>query len=391
MVSINFRLEQAYCTPYKFVTMKQPTTFNPTTFPKFKPDTREKHLRNLQRRINSRLKKEKESAVNWIRLKTCIFPLIYAALYFFTLAAYPLKIMFYLGYFSMGIFLVFIFLTVIHEVSHDNVFKSKSLNRFFLYFFDILGANSFIWKRRHEVMHHNFPNMQGWDTDIEQSSIFKIYPFAPHTRLHNHQHYLMFLLYPLYLFNWLLIRDFKDFFSAKSTIKKSTYIPKKEFLKLIFFKSFYIFYMFAVPVFWFKIPFLSVLGGFLVLTFSASIFALAVLLPPHANVENEFPLPDSDQQVETTWFEHQLRTTTDISNNNWFISFFMGNFNYHVAHHLFPHLSYAHMKIATEEIAVYATENGFSYRQYPFFKALHNHYLLVKQNAFHESILDETL
>mgnify|MGYP003630419847 CR=1 FL=1 len=370
--------------------MKQPTTFDQTTLPKFKPDTREKHLRNLQKRINSRIKNDKATGVNWIRIKTCIFPIMYATLYFLTLQAYPSAFLFYLGYFTMGILLVFIFLTVIHEVSHDNVFKSKSLNRFFLYFFDLLGANSFIWKKRHELMHHNFPNMQGWDTDIEQSSLFKIYPTAPHSRLHDYQHYLMFLLYPLYLFNWLIIRDFKDYFSSNSTIKKSTHIPLKEYIKLIFFKSFYILYMFIVPIFLFNIPFLSVFTGFLVLTFSASVFALAVLLPPHANITNEFPIPDLNQQLTTTWFEHQLRTTTDISNNNWFISFFMGNFNYHVAHHLFPHLSYAHMKIATEEIAVYATENGFSYRQYPFWKALHNHYLLVKQNAMHASIFEET-
>ncbi|RNL77915.1 fatty acid desaturase [Sinomicrobium pectinilyticum] len=290
----------------------------------------------------------------------------------------------------MGLFLVIIFLTVIHEVAHDNVFRKKNWNRLFLYFFDILGANSYIWKKRHQIMHHNYPNLKGWDTDIEQSDLFKIYPDKHHTKFHRVQHHLMFLLYPLYLFNWLLVRDFKDFFSEERIIRKTVKIPRMEFAKLFFFKFLYTFYMFFVPWYFYSIPFMAVFAGFLLLTFTASVFALAVLLPPHANLENEFPEIGANLEVPSTWIEHQLRTTSDISTHNWFIDFFMGNFNYHVAHHLFPNLNYIYMKEATEEIAGYAQEHHLQYKQFTFAHALKNHYRLVRANALNQSVLEET-
>jgi linoleoyl-CoA desaturase len=72
----------------------------------------------------------------------------------------------------MGIFLVLIYLNLIHEAAHNNIYKSKRLNRMVLHIFDFIGANSYIWKKRHIASHHAYPNVDGWDTDIEQSGFF---------------------------------------------------------------------------------------------------------------------------------------------------------------------------------------------------------------------------
>ena len=361
-----------------------------TRIPRYKLDRDHNHLREIQKRVRRRLCEVHPRRFYVMQFKVVFFPLLYIALYFCTLNAYPDLFSFYFGYFLMGLFLVVIFLTVIHEVVHDNVFRKKSWNQFFMYFFDILGANSFIWKKRHRIMHHNFPNLKGWDTDIEQSTLFKIHPDKHHTKYHSVQHYLMFILYPLYLFNWMLIRDFRDLFSRDRIIHKMIKVPAIEYVKFFFFKFYYIFYMFFVPWYFYRIPFTTVFAGFLLLTFTASVFALAVLLPPHAILENEFPEINKDLEVPSTWIEHQLRTTSDISTHNWFIAFFMGNFNYHVAHHIFPNLSYIYMKEATVEIANYAREHRMPYKQYTFLHALKKHYQLVRANAHNKSIFEET-
>ena len=360
--------------------------------PRFAQNRDKNHLREIQKQIQLEIKQRGNSNDSfWVKFRVMVFPLFYVLLYIATLYSYPNLYFYYSGYALLGIFVVVIFLTSIHELCHDGVFKQKSSNRFFLYFFDIIGANSYIWKQRHVLMHHNYPNIKGWDTDIEQSNLFKIYADAPHTKFHKIQHYLMFVFYPLYLFNWLLIRDFKDFFKKNSTIKKSIKIPKIEYVKLIVFKMFYFFYMLFLPFWFFKIPFGMVFIGFLLHTSVASIFALFVLLPPHANLENEFVNVPDDYQIPTTWVEHQLQTTIDISNHNWFISFFMGNFNYHVAHHVMPSISYSKMKIATEVIEKYANENNLPYKKCTIWEALSSHYQLVKKNSIRQSaIFEET-
>jgi len=358
--------------------------------PRFQLDRENNHLREIQRIVTKKIQEQQRHSMFWVQLKAFLFPLSYIGLYVWALYNADNRLIYYSSFLLMGFLIVIIFLTVIHEVSHDNIFKSKKLNRLVLYFFDLLGANSYIWKQRHQIMHHNFPNIKGWDTDIEQSAMFKIYPHAPHTSFHKVQHYLIFLVYPLYLFNWLLIRDFKDFFSTKRTIKKTVEIPRKEYVKLFVFKFIFVLYTFVIPVV-LGIPLLQVLLGFIVLTFTASIISLMVLLPPHANVHNMFPETKDNFNMETSWLEHQLNTTSDISTHNWFIAIFMGNFNYHIAHHLFPSLSYVHIPLATEVIKEYASKNRLRYKQFGLWESLKNHYKLVKQNSEeHLAIFDET-
>lgn len=363
---------------------------NAKPLPRFSHDREKNHLREIQKKVHAEINLKANSLdYLFVKLKVILFPILYVALYFLTLTTFSNLPLYYLGYCTMGIFIVIIFLNSIHELSHEVVFENKMTNRLFLYFFDVLGANSFIWKQRHQLMHHNYPNIQGWDTDVEQSNMFKIYPDAPHTKFHNIQHYLMFLLYPLYLFNWLLIRDFKDFFKKDSTIKKAIEIPTIEYVKLFAFKLFYVFYMFVVPVYFFKIPFIFAFTAFILHTFVTSVFALLVLLPPHANLENEFPKVDN-MQIPVSWLDHQLMTTIDISTHNWFISFFMGNFNYHVAHHIMPSVSYSKMGIATQVIEDYAREHQLPYKKCTLWEALVSHYKLVKRNSIKPTtIFDE--
>jgi linoleoyl-CoA desaturase len=359
----------------------------PTALPQFlRQDSGQ--FRILQKKINRVVKNHNN--IFWVRFKAILFPIFYVLLFWGVIHTYENKWLFFGGYFALGLFLVIIFLTVIHELSHDNVFKNKRWNRYLMYFFDLMGANSYIWKQRHQLMHHNYPNLKGWDSDLEQSSMFKIFPDEKQTWFHKHQHRLVFVMYPFYLMNWLLVRDFRDFFSKNRIVKKVVQIPKVEYFKLVLFKAFYFFYMLVFPFVYLHLPFMGVFAGFMILNMTASVFALGVLLPPHAAIQNDFPTIDKQQKVSETWLSHQLKTTSDIENSNWFTAFFMGNFNYHVAHHLFPNLSYIHLKEVTEIIADFAKQNGLPYKQLSFSEALHNHYKLLKANALHENVFEET-
>src|SRR5437764_12836440 len=134
------------------------------------------------------------------------------------------------------------------------------------------------------------------------------------------------------------------------------------------------------------ISFWEVFIAFLIMMFTASIFALIVLLPPHANTESNFPLPDDEGKMATSWFVHQLSCTSDVAEDNWFTRFFMGCFNYHIAHHLFPSVHHVYYPEVTKVIERFAEKYNLSYRKYPLITSLKNHYRLLKQNEFHENI-----
>ena len=111
-----------------------------------------------------------------ILLKAVFFPAMYLFTYITILVAGNQPGIFYPGYFLLGVFLVMIFLNIIHDAVHNTIFPNKKLNQGYVYLFDLMGANSFVWRQRHIRFHHNYPNVNGWDTDIEQSNLARIFP-----------------------------------------------------------------------------------------------------------------------------------------------------------------------------------------------------------------------
>jgi linoleoyl-CoA desaturase len=231
----------------------------------------------------------------------------------------------------------------------------------------------------------------GWDSDFEQSPLARIFPQATFEKMHRYQHIYMPLLYPLYLFNWLLVRDFKDFFNHNKLVWKVTTIPFVEYVKLFIFKGIFIFYILVLPVLLLPISWAQMVTAFLIMLFTASIISLLVLLSPHASLESEFPEPDEKGKMPNTWFMHQLLCTNDVTNDNWFTRFFMGCFNYHIAHHLFPSVNHVYYPEVTKIIQQFAQKYQLPYRQFSLNVSLKNHFALLKNNAFHENIFEETM
>lgn len=339
-------------------------------------------LRELRRRVRKRVKAIPENRTNYLKIKVILLNLLYFGAYFGAIFNGDNPWL-YRGLFAlMGITLVLLYLNVYHEAAHDNIYKSRFLNRLALGGFDLVGANSYIWKKRHIESHHNYPNVDGWDTDVEQSGAIKIFPHIKAEGSQKFQHRYVPFIYPIFLFNWMFIRDFRDFFSKKRVIYKvHGPAPTKEKARLIFFKLFYFFYQIAIPILFLKVSIGLAIGAWAIQVLVASCFALFVLLPLHPLPDNAFPLPNDINELPYGWLKHQFEVTNDLSNNNWFIRHVLGNFNYHVAHHLFPEYHYAYYGEITDEIAQFAKEHDLPYKRFPLLKALGKHYQLLKMNA----------
>lgn len=347
----------------------------------------------LRKRVNARVAAIPENRGNLIKVKVFLLPVIYLSCYLVAIFNGD-KPWLYLGCFAlMGIDLVLLYLNLIHEAAHNNIFKNRKYNKAVMMIFDFVGANSFIWERRHIVSHHAYPNVDGWDTDVEQSGPILVYPHTEPKGIQKYQHRYFFLIYPLYLFNWMFIRDFRDFFDKRRIIQKTqAKIPTIEKVKMIFFKLFYFFYQIGLPILFLGVSWKLAVGAWFLQVLVASVFALVVLLPVHALESNEFPEMDAEKNLPYSWLQHQFRVTNDIKENNSFIRYVMGNFNYHVAHHLFPNYSYEYYPEITDEIRKFAEEKGLPYKQFPLRKALNLHYQLLKSNAIRVGeVLEESM
>jgi linoleoyl-CoA desaturase len=348
------------------------------------------HYRLLKKKVDQRISELSPKLRRTAKKRAIGLILLYLAVY--ALAIFlPVNFFIYLLLFGcMGMMMVFIFLNLVHEAVHNNLFSGKNMNRLILYIFDFLGANSFIWKKRHEILHHNFPNITGWDADIEQASFMRISPQDRQKPVHSVQHRTFLFLYPLYIVNWLLVRDFKDFFSSQQIVRKICTIPLREYVILFSFKLLFLAYTILIP-FMLGIPIIQSVIALFCMLIVAGVFALLVLLTPHVNVTNAFPVPDEQNKISGGWLWHQFTTTNDVTVDNWFTRSIMANFNLHVAHHLFPHISYVYLPEVTHVIREYAAANHLPYRTYSMIDSLQSHLQLIRQNAIETSFFEEEL
>ena len=169
------------------------------------------YLKELNRRVQKRLSELPTSRVNKVKFNLFFLPAIYVGLYLLALQYSGNYVLFLVLYAAMGLLAVVIFCELIHELCHHNVFRSKKLNAIAFMLFDFLGANSFIWRLRHLRSHHRYPNVKGWDTDIEQKGPIAIYHDEDLHEFIKYQNIYVFFLYPLFMINWLLVRDFRGF------------------------------------------------------------------------------------------------------------------------------------------------------------------------------------
>ena len=154
-----------------------------------------------------------------------------------------------------------------------------------------------------------------------------------------------------------------------------------EYVKLIFFKVFYLFMMIIVPWKFGNVTLAEALAGFVIMTIVGSIMAMFVLLTAHVNIDTYFPQLDENGNLPLTWLRHQMLTTNDINGNNWFIRNVLGNFNFHLSHHLFPGISCAYAPEITEVISEFSKEHNLPYRSIPLGTSLRKHYQLLKSIA----------
>ncbi len=147
------------------------------TMPEYLSNAEESKLfAELAKRVKGRVKAIPENRDIYIQIKAFILPAIYFGSYVIALFNTGNKGLYISLFIIMGITLVLIYLNLIHEAAHNNVFKTKRFNKWVLDIFNLVGANSYMWQKRHILSHHHYPNVEGWDTDVEQSGPILIFP-----------------------------------------------------------------------------------------------------------------------------------------------------------------------------------------------------------------------
>ncbi|MEO6538555.1 MAG: acyl-CoA desaturase [Ferruginibacter sp.] len=300
---------------------------------------------------------------------------IYASLMLINMSAIPallLCIVSGLIYSSIGF-------SVMHDANHGSYSPNQKLNDFIGLSANALGASSFFWKQKHNIIHHTYTNVDGIDDDIAKSPIIRQCESQKWVPAHKIQHLYLLPIYALSSIFWIFFMDFTKYFSRKIYTTEAWKLSTKNHIIFWLTKLHYAVFFIAIPIFvW---GWAGWLVGFLVANAAMGLSLSLVFQLAHVVENTEFehiPL-DTTKHVETAWAEHQIKTTSNFAMDNKVISWFVGGLNYQIEHHLFPRVSHIHYPAIRKFVEAKCLEYNLPYNQYPTMsQALASHFRVMK-------------
>jgi linoleoyl-CoA desaturase len=334
----------------------------------------------LRNEVNKYFEQTGQSSTGDIRLylKTAILILLTAGLYAAMLLLEPgwpgilLSALF-------GFVLALIGFNIMHDACHGSYSRSKWINEFFGYSMNFLGSNQFIWKIKHNRIHHTFTNVDGIDDDIIKVPVLRHCKSQPYKKIHRYQHIYGFFLYAISTILWVSLTDSQKYFGKNISGTPITDFPLREHVIFWLSKLFYVFFYIALPI-W-VLGFMPWLVGYLIMNAVFGITLSIVFQLAHAVEITHFEdANNKNVKVEKEWAAHQVETTADFAMDNRIINWLVGGLNFQVVHHLFPLVSHVHYPAIQPIVRRVSEKHGIVYRSFPGIgSAIASHVNYLKQ------------
>jgi len=280
----------------------------------------------------------------------------------------------------MGLGMAGIGMGVMHDAAHGSFSKKTRLNKLLGTTMYLIGGNTFAWKVQHNILHHTYTNIQGYDEDIEPKGSLRLSRQTPLKKIHRFQHFYAFFLYCF----MTLLRVFNEFFrivkyNREGITRQQGSTPRKEMARLILTKLAYFTVIIGLPLILTPFSFWMILLGFLIMHAVASLYMTVVFQLAHIVEITAQPKPDAHDMIHNEWMIHELETTANFARRSRFFTWMIGGLNYQIEHHLFPHICHIHYKNIAPIVERTANEFGLRYNENTtFLTALGSHFKTLK-------------
>jgi linoleoyl-CoA desaturase len=286
-----------------------------------------------------------------------------------------------LMYLIMGVGIAGIGMSVMHDGNHFGYSKNHRVNRLIGLTMNLLGADAYNWKIKHNKLHHVFTNIYGKDEDISSRVILRFAFGAPLKKYHKYQYLYAWFFYALMSLSMM----FGDIAKRISNRKRGlTNISLAAFRRSMFWlivsKILYFGVIIGLPILLTDLLWWQVLLGFLLMHLVAGTIMSVVFQMAHV-VEGPIQArPDKDGKINDSLIVHQLKSTADFSKGNKLLSWYVGGLNYQVEHHLYPKICHVHYPAISKIVEATTQEFNIPYYVYDsFWDALRAHTKTLKR------------
>ncbi len=253
--------------------------------------------------------------------------------------------------------------SVQHDANHGGYSRNRWINRLMGVSLDMIGASSFIWYWKHNIVHHTYTNVSGVDVDIELEPLLRLAPDQPWRRYHRFQHLYIWVLYALLPANWHFWADYRDLANGHIS---GQHFPKPTIPVLagtLAGKAFFYGWSLVLPLC--LHPTWAVLGFYIVISSVLGIVLTTTFQLAHCVDEAEVvAIAAGANRLQTPWAEHQVRTTANFAPGNGFLTWYLGGLNYQIEHHLFPKVCHVHYPALSPIVSATCREFGIPYQSH---------------------------
>ncbi len=253
---------------------------------------------------------------------------------------------------------------VMHDGAHGSYSTNKNVNNIMALSLNLMGGSSFMWKIKHNLVHHSFTNIEGMDDDIDIKPLMRVNEQQPKYWFHRFQHIYGLILYGATYLTWIFIEDFRKYFTHKVGEMPIRKMKLSEHIGFWATKLMYIGIFMVVPAFTQGV--LNTFIGYAITVFACGLTIAVVFQLAHIVEGVKFPEADPiTHKIEQEWAVHQLETTANFATKSKVVSWFMGGLNFQVEHHLFPRISHIHYPALNRIVRETCAEFNVVYMEYP--------------------------
>lgn len=270
--------------------------------------------------------------------------------------------------------------SIAHDALHGAYSSNPAVNTALGLTFDIMGANGYLWKITHNVVHHTYTNIQGIDEDLEVSPLLRLSPNSEYRPVHRFQHVFGFFAYAFSTLFWVFVKDYKYMMQKDLGPYRNIKHPAGQIALLIFMKLVYYTYMIVLPLVFLDITWWQFVIGFVALHLTAGLILGVVFQLAHVVEGPDHYALDEQNVMEHTWLVHEMRTTANFGRDNKLLCWYVGGLNFQIEHHLFPKTCSIHYPAISPIVQQVAEEYGVPYHQHETLRgAIASHYRMLKR------------
>ncbi|NRA12242.1 MAG: acyl-CoA desaturase [Crocinitomicaceae bacterium] len=351
---------------------------------KFNPKDKPEFFKEVNSRVNAYFKEtEKSRHANFnMKFKTFFMLALYFTPLVLMLTGVVTSLWGTIGMWSlMGLGMSGIGLSIMHDANHGSYSKSQFWNKVWGFTLNFGGGYPMNWKIQHNVLHHSFTNIEGWDEDIEKG-VMRFSPTQKRKKAFKYQIFYAPILYGLLTTYWLIAKDYEQLvrYNKKGLLEAQGLTFKKALFQIILHKTWYAIMTIVLPIILLPLVWWQVILGFLLMQFIAGLILALIFQPAHVIEETEFYVPDENISIENSWAIHQMKTTSNFANGSYVFSWLIGGLNYQIEHHLFPNVCHVHYRNLAPIVKEVAEKYQVPYYHHKtFFGALKSHFNMLNE------------